>query len=235
MDDRPALTSELTHEGERDDALAASRAAGDHDSGLLVGPPSPLDSMHDVVVGIPLLVQQDEHLTALDLLGGHCKQLLRRTDGRPEKAVRGIRPACRREDLSEIRREVTTSLSGEEAAAGPGWQGEEIGDAVVGGVVEVCRAADCRRTLGDRCGEVDEVVHVALHLQRWVGHRTAVAGHDDEPVVVLEGMGLGPLLEFHHHVGGLTVVPDAGEHDIGTLARQGEAVLDEHLHPAESG
>jgi hypothetical protein len=77
---------------------------------------------------------------------------------------------------------------------------EEIGDALVGGVVEIRHPKNRIRPLGHCGGEVDEVVRVTLDLEGWVRDRPSVPRDDDEVVVLLERMGLGPLLELDDDV-----------------------------------
>ena len=76
----PALTGELAHQGERDDGLAATGAAADDDRSLRVRSSGPLDGVQDVLVGVALLVEEDEHLPSLHLVCGDCQQLAARRD-----------------------------------------------------------------------------------------------------------------------------------------------------------
>ena len=221
MHDRSTLACQLAHDGKSDDTLAAARAAGDHHGCLLVRPARPRHGVHDVVVGVPLLVKQHEHLPLLDFLGRHREELLGGSDGRTEKAVRGIRPALGSEDLREVCREVGASLAGEQAPAHVDRHGEEVGDSEIRGVVQVCRAAHRRGSVGHGDVEVNEVVDICRHLQRGVGDWPRVSGYDDEPIVVLEGVGLGPLFEFDHQVCRFAIVTDTGKNHISPLARQG--------------
>jgi len=88
-----------------------------------------------------------------------------------------------------------------------------------------------------RADEVREVGAVALHL----GHRVQLraAGHAryvDQLGASLVGPGCRPLLQFHDHIGRLTGVRmGAREHDVGALRGQRQVVLDEHLHPGQTG
>lgn len=113
VQDRATLPRHLTEQGQRDHALAAPRAARDDHRGLGVGAPSPLDRVQDVVIGVALLIEEDEHLAALHLFGGYGERLLGRGDAAGEEAV-GIR--CTAHTGSEARLE---ELLGTRRGAGP--------------------------------------------------------------------------------------------------------------------
>ena len=65
----PAPSSQLAHEGQSDDALAAARPAGHQHDALVVAAPRLLDLVQHEVEGQSLLAKQDELLTVLDLVG----------------------------------------------------------------------------------------------------------------------------------------------------------------------
>ncbi len=53
-----------------------------------------------------------------------------------------------------------------------------------------------------------------------MGDRPRVSGYDDEPIVILEGVGLGPLFEFDHQVCRFAIVTDSP-----AIARRYEAAM----------
>ena len=90
MHDRPALSRKLAHEGEGDDRLPAPWSAADDDGRLGVRSTCPVDRVKDVLVGVALLVKQDELLSVLNLLSRHGQELLARRDLAPEQRIRGL-------------------------------------------------------------------------------------------------------------------------------------------------
>ena len=107
----------------------------------------------------------------------------------------------------------------------------------VGGVVQVGQAGEGIGLVGQCAGEVCEVGAVALHL----GHRVQLraAGHAryvDQLRASLVGPGGRPLLQLNDHIGRFPGVRmGACEHDVGALRGQRQVVLDEHLHPGQTG
>ena len=97
--------------------------------------------------------------------------------------------------------ELAAALAGEHPAVLVTRQVEQVGDAVVGGVVQVRRAGQCRRLIGQDRGEPEQVVAVVADLQRGVGDRAlAVLLDANEGVAVLEPLGGAPLLELDDEV-----------------------------------
>lgn len=78
-----APAAEFSEQRQRDDALAASGATGDHDDTLVVRLSSLAHGVQDHLVRHALLIQEDELLTVLDLRGSEPHELL----GRPYRAV----------------------------------------------------------------------------------------------------------------------------------------------------
>ena len=117
MEHGAALAGQLAQQRQRNDALPAAGAAGDDHRRLGVAPPGPLDRVQDEVVGVALLVEEDEHLAVLDLLGGDGEQLLRRRDAAGEQVV-GVRCAglTRSEPGLEELQELAAALPGEDPA-----------------------------------------------------------------------------------------------------------------------
>lgn len=123
--------------------LSAARAAGDEDRGLGVGTTSPFDGVEHIVVGVSLLVEEHEHLAVLDLLGGNGEQLARRRDAARSQHV-GIPCAALAggEARAEEVLELAAPLSGVETPVAVALEPEEVLDARVGCVVQVCRAGE---------------------------------------------------------------------------------------------
>lgn len=70
MQDASAPAGELTDERQRDHALTGTWPAGDDDHLFGVGSQTLVESSHHQVVGDLLLVEKDELLALLHLLGG---------------------------------------------------------------------------------------------------------------------------------------------------------------------
>lgn len=133
--------------------------------------------------------------------------------------------------------ELSAALAGEHSR-GIGLRPEEqVFDAVVGGVVQVCGAAEFVGVRRQGPREIRDVRAVPVDLEPWVQHGVVPIGSDvDQSVAVLELLGVAPLLQFEDDVRRhpcLGVSP--GEHDIGPLTRQGQLVLEQHLDIAQPG
>lgn len=113
---------------------------------------------------------------------------------------------------------------------------EEVRHRQIARIVQVCRADEFMRC-GEDPGEIGQVVAVALNLQGRMGDGPPTIVLDrHQGVAVLKPFRGTPLLELHDNVGR----PPRGrvlarKEDVGTLARQRQLELDEHLHVVETG
>lgn len=88
MYDGATAPSELSHEGQSDDALAAARTTRHQHDALVVTSPRLLHLMKHEVKRQSLLVKQHELLTTLDLISRHPEQLLARGAGGIDQVIR---------------------------------------------------------------------------------------------------------------------------------------------------
>lgn len=231
-----ALAGELPHQGEGDDGLAGARTAGDDDRCLDVAAARLLDGVQDVLVGGPLLVEQDELLAVLDLFGRNREQLAAWGDAAVEEQVGGGGPSGVSCEVGlEEDQPVGAVLTSEDAGAVALGALEEVRDAQVCRVVQVGGTREVRLLIGEHTGEVGEVVAVPVYLQAGV-EEVAVTGDGHKVLIALVQLCGVPLLELHHEIGrapGGRVV--SGEHDVGALAAERHCVLAEHLHVGEPG
>ena len=233
VQDRTPLPRELAEQRQRDDALPGARAAEDDHGLLLRALPRALHSTSDEAVGNLLLVQQAEHLALLHLLGRECEQLPTRTYGAAQQSVCGIGTGPLNAGL-EVGQELPAPLAGEQPAVLV-LEREQGGDALICGVVQV---GDARQVhvLGDRAEEVSHVSAVAPDLLAGVQPCAAASGYDADVGRPLEQLGLAPLLELDNDVR----VPacsrvEPAQDDVGALAREREAVLEQDLDLVEAG
>ncbi len=221
--------------------LAAARPAADDHGGLGVGSARPVHGVQHVLVGVPLLVQQDELLPLLHLCGRQRQELLGGTDPAGQQVVgvwRAAHPGLepRAQELDEL----SSTLAGEEPAVVTvrgGGHVVEVRDPEIGGVVQVCRSGQLVGVLGKGHHEVGEVFAIAADLLQRVGYGAVPVVLDPHQVgAVLEPLGRAPLLELDDHVGGMARLRMApGEHDVRAFAGEGQLVLDEHLDVVQAG
>ncbi len=108
-------------------------------------------------------------------------------------------------------------------------------DAELGGVVQEGHPRQALRMLGQRSVEVRQIPAVAPDLLDRVEDRAGVRVDLAQPRVAVDGGRRTPLLELHHHVGGLAGPRvQAGQHHVRPLAAERQAVLDQHLDLAEA-
>ena len=200
---------------------------------LVLAPPCLLHRVQHEVVGVPLLVEEGEHLAVLHLLRGEGEKLLRRRDPAVQQMIGGFCSvgAGRETALQEVL-ELASTLAGEHPAVVVAREAEEV----------------VRRRSRSRCGgrrhrqpsagrprgrgEAEEVVAVVPHLQGGVRHRPSVVLLDRErgcrsPRSASRG-STASARRRRRRAGRSRV--RAGEDDVGALARQRQLVLEKHLH-----
>jgi len=237
MDDAPPLPSELTHERQGDHRLAAARATADDDGCLRVRLPRALDGVKHMLVGGALLVEENELLSLLHLVSRHREKLPTRFDLATEQrvsrvAAMGVRGKCRGEKIDELR----PTLAGEDSGHVVGRAKKQVGDAGVGGVVQICLPAEVVVVRGEERREIGEVLAIARHLQARMEVPTATVGRNGhQGVALLEPRRLAPLLQLDHDVRRVTCAwVHTCEYDVGTTARQRQLVFEEHLDVVEA-
>ena len=236
MNDGPALSGQFAHQGQRDDALPRTRPTRDHHRCLGVLPAGARDRVPNVLESVALLVEENEHLPALNLVRRERHELLRRRDLAAQQRVRGTGAALGREVGLEEVAELPAALPGEHPPEAVLGLPQQVPHAEVGGVVEVGHPGHVIGGLGEDRGEVLQVLAVPTDLLQWVGDRAPVPGDRHQDVAVFEALRGGPLLQLDHEVS-RTPRPRrrAGQDDVGALARQRQLVLDQHLDATQAG
>jgi hypothetical protein len=182
-----------------------------------------------------LLVEEDERLAVLDLLGGDGDELLARTDPAREQLVGGRR--IRRDPAAQKVQQSAPAGRGEQLPVDVGGQVVERVDVRLPGVVQVGHTGYGIGGVLQPADEVDEELAVAANLRDRVQHHPAggTCGHAEFRVAV-DNAGARPLFELHDDVGNrLTDRMPTGQYYVSAQTRQRELVLDEHLDIAEIG
>lgn len=122
--------------------------------------------MQDDFVGQPLLGEQDELLSVLDLGRCQLEQLLGRAYGARQQPVGGVGPAARRELIAQIFEKGASSALGKKPGSFVRCQFEEVVHIKVSRIVEVRGAAYRVIVPVKGSHEVGDVVAIALHLQQ---------------------------------------------------------------------
>ena len=96
------------------DAFPRPWASRNHHGRLVVGPSRTTDGVSHALEGLPLLVEQHEHLASLDLVGGKGHELFRGSHSAREERVSGGSPTCGGEVGPEEGTKLAATLSCEE-------------------------------------------------------------------------------------------------------------------------